>query len=122
MILLTTPSFPSISDYYAIFGAVSIILGMVGFVRAKSRASLIAGTLSGLALLGTAFVITKHYKIEPELIQRGYLMGLVFSALLLGRFLPGFLKSKKFYPAGIMAILSIGGIIAGILGLLGKAA
>ena len=119
---MTTPSFPSISDYYAIFGAVSIILGMAGFIRAKSRASLIAGVISGLALLGAAFVIAKHYRVEPESIRNGYILGLVFSALLLGRFLPGFLKSKKFYPAGILALFSLGGVIAGVLGLLGKAA
>ena len=35
--------------------------------------------------------------------------------------LPGFLKSKKFYPAGILALLSLGGVISSILGLLGKA-
>ncbi len=116
------PPFPSISDYYAFFGVVSIILGILGFLRAKSRASLIAGGLSGLALVGAAFVIAKHYKFEPEHLNRGYIMGLVLSVLLLGRFLPGFLKSKKFYPAGIMALLSLGGIIAGILGLMGKAA
>ena len=116
------PTFPSISDYYAFFGVVSIILGILGFLRAKSRASLIAGGLSGLALVGAAFVIAKHYKFEPEHLNRGYIMGLVLSVLLLGRFLPGFLKSKKFYPAGIMALLSLGGIIAGILGLTGNAA
>jgi uncharacterized membrane protein (UPF0136 family) len=119
---LPTPSFPSISDYFALFGAISIILGILGFVRAKSRASLIAGTLSGLGLLGAAVVIAKHYTDERESIKNGYILGLVVSVLLLGRFLPGFLKSKKFYPAGIMALLSLGGITAGILGLLGKAA
>ena len=116
------PPLPSISDYYAFYGVVSIILGILGFLRAKSRASLIAGGLSGIALVGAAFVIAKHYKFEPEHLNRGYIMGLVLSVLLLGRFLPGFLKSKKFYPAGIMALLSLGGIIAGILGLMGKAA
>lgn len=118
---MTTPAFPSISDYYAFFGAISLLLGILGFVRAKSRASLIAGGLSGIALMGAAFVIAKHYKFEPEHLNRGYIMGLVLSVLLLGRFLPGFLKSKKFYPAGIMALLSLGGIAAGILGLMGKA-
>ena len=122
MTTLPTPSFPSISDYYAFFGVVSIILGILGFLRAKSRASLIAGGLSGLALVGAAFVIAKHYKFEPEHLNRGYIMGLVLSVMLLGRFLPGFLKSKKFYPAGIMALLSLGGVVAGILGLMGKAA
>ncbi len=118
---MNAPSFPSISDYYAIFGAISILLGIAGFIRAKSRASLIAGTLSGLALLFAAMVIAKRYAAGTDSVKTGYIIGLVLSVLLLGRFLPGFLKSKKFYPAGIMAILSLGGIAAGILGLLGKA-
>ncbi|MDB6070876.1 MAG: hypothetical protein JWL81_2047 [Verrucomicrobiales bacterium] len=119
---MNTPApFPSISDYFALFGAISILMGLLGFIRSKSRASLIAGTLSGLALLASAFVIAKHYTYQPEKITNGYIMGLVVSVLLLGRFLPGFLKSKKFYPAGIMALLSLGGIIAAILGLTHKA-
>lgn len=118
---MNAPSFPSIADYYALFGAVSIILGILGFVRSKSRASIIAGTLSGLALLGAAFVIARHYISEPEKLSRGYTIGLVVSVLLLGRFLPAFLKTKKIYPAGIMAIFALGGVAAGIVGLMGKA-
>jgi uncharacterized membrane protein (UPF0136 family) len=118
---MNNPPFPSVSDYYAIFGAVSIILGMVGFIRAKSRASLIAGILSGMALLFAAFFLLKQYKTGSHNLNTGYIIGLVLSVLLLGRFLPGFLKSKKFYPAGIMALFSLGGVIAGILGLMGKA-
>ena len=42
----------------------------------------------------------------------------VWCVLLLGRFLPAFLKSKKFYPSGIMALLSVLGVVAGILALM----
>jgi hypothetical protein len=48
----------------------------------------------------------------------GYITGAVVSFLLLGRFLPGFLRTKALYPAGIMAILSLLGVAAGIAGYL----
>lgn len=104
------------SDYYCFFGLVSIILGLIGFFRAKSVPSLVAGGLSGIVLVVAA---TMSWKREVTGgVNWGYVLGLVISVLLLGRFLPGFLKSKKFYPAGIMALLSILGIVVGILGLI----
>ncbi len=104
------------SDYFMLFGAISIILGALGYFRGKSRASLYAGGISGLLLVGAAFSAAKHQGTSG--VNPGYVMGLVVSVLLLGRFLPGFIKSKKFYPAGIMAILSILGVAAGILALM----
>lgn len=104
------------SDYFVFFGAVSLVLGILGFVRAKSRASLFAGGVSGVLLVVAGTMALKREHVDG--LNYGYVVGLVVSVLLLGRFLPGFLKSKKFYPAGIMAVLSVGGIAAGILGLL----
>ncbi len=99
-----------------LFGAISIILGALGYFRGKSRASLYAGGISGLLLVGAAFAAAKPQGTSG--VNFGYVMALVVSVLLLGRFLPGFIKSKKFYPAGIMAILSILGVAAGILALM----
>ena len=41
-------------------------------------------------------------------------LGGVVSLLLLGRFLPAFLKSKSLYPAGIMAALSLVGVVIAV--------
>lgn len=109
---------PLYSDYFLLFGAVSLILGISGYLRAKSIASLIAGGISGIGLAASAVVAMKH-KDQPG-VNLGYVMALVLSVLLLGRFLPAFLKSKKFYPAGIMALLSLLGVAAGIAGLMTK--
>jgi uncharacterized membrane protein (UPF0136 family) len=39
------------SDYFVFFGLVSLVLGILGFVKAKSRASLFAGGVSGVLLV-----------------------------------------------------------------------
>ena len=106
------------SDYFAFFGAVSLLLGILGYVRAKSIPSLIAGGISGIGLVAAAIIAVR--KAGGEGVNPGYILGLVLSVLLLGRFLPVFLKGKKFYPAGIMAVLSLLGIVAGIAGLIRK--
>lgn len=104
------------SDYFVFFGAVSLVLGILGYVRAKSVASLFAGGVSGVLLVVAGIMALK--RADSSGVNYGLVVGLVVSVLLLGRFLPGFLKSKKFYPAGIMAVMSVLGVVAGILGLL----
>jgi uncharacterized membrane protein (UPF0136 family) len=101
-----------ISDYFAFFGLVSLVFGILGFVRAKSVPSLVMGGMFGVALVVAAIMAQSH----P---QRGYILGTVVSVLLLGRFFPAFLKTKRVYPSGIMGGLALLGVGAGVLGLLG---
>jgi uncharacterized membrane protein (UPF0136 family) len=103
------------SDYFFLFGAASIVLGIMGYMRSQSVASLFAGGVSGILLAVAAVVAARQEGTSG--VNWGYVTGLVVSLLLLGRFLPLFLKSRKFYPAGLMAALSALGIAAGILGL-----
>ena len=95
--------------YTFIFGALTIAGGVVGYVKAKSRASLIAGGISGLLLLLAAYLMTSGS------FPAGRILALVISVLLAGRFIPAFLKTRKPMPAGLMSVLSIIGIILGIL-------
>ena len=105
------------SDYFMFFGVVSIVLGILGYVRAKSVASLYAGGLSGILLAASSMMALRRSD-SPDLFNFGYLICLILSVALLGRFLPSFLKTKKFYPAGIMAVLSVLGVVAGVLALM----
>jgi uncharacterized membrane protein (UPF0136 family) len=100
--------------YYLIFGVLTIAGGVVGFVKAKSKASLIAGGISGLLLIGASYMLW-HCQCSN---RAGLILALVVSVALAGRFLPGFLKTKKWMPAGLMAVLSVIGIVLGILGFL----
>jgi uncharacterized membrane protein (UPF0136 family) len=101
------------SDYFVFFGLASLVLGILGFVKAKSRASLFAGGVSGVLLVVAGMMALKNPSV-------GYVVGAVVSGLLMGRFLPVFLKTKAWYPAGIMAVLSVLGVAAGVAGYLNR--
>ena len=100
-------------NYYFVFGALTIAGGVMGFVKAKSKASLIAGGISGALLLVAGVVIGTQIYV-------GLGLGLVVSIALAGRFVPSFLETKKVMPAGLMSVLSVIGIVLTALALARK--
>ena len=94
-----------------VFGVFSILGGVIGFVKAKSKPSLIAGAGSGVLLLGCGAAISMAHAMV------GLIVGLLISLALAGRFVPAFRKTKKVMPAGVMAFLSIVGIVLTIAAL-----
>ena len=92
-----------------IFGIISIVFGLLGFRRAKSMASLIAGSISGLLLI-LGWYLVAHGKEA----KTGFWLSLIVTILLLGKFLPTALKRKQVYPAGIMAVLALIGLALGL--------
>jgi uncharacterized membrane protein (UPF0136 family) len=105
-------------DYFSLFAVITLTLAGIAGIRAKSRASLFAGGISAILLIVAALMAMKHERSGGDGSNTGYIVGLVVSIALLGRFLPAFLKTKKLYPGGIMALFSLLGIAAGILGLM----
>jgi len=99
--------------YLIVFGILTLIGGVMGYVKASSIASLVAGGVAGILLLVAAFLI-------PGQAQAGLILGLVVSVLLLGRFGPVLLKGGSFMPAGLMVLLSIPAIVLTLLALLRK--
>ncbi len=99
--------------YFIIFGLLTIVGGVIGFVKAGSTASIIAGSISGILLLLAAFLL-------PQQLAVGLIIAAVVSILLAGRFLPAFLKTGKMMPAGMMAILSVIGLVVAIVAWLKK--
>ena len=93
--------------YFIIFGLLTIAGGVMGYVRAGSTVSIIAGSISGILLLVAAFLM-------PNNAVAGLALAVVISLLLAGRFLPAFMKSGDFMPAGLMSVLSVIGIIMAI--------
>ena len=91
-------------QYFLIFGVVSILLGLVGWLRAGSKASLIAGGTSGALLVVAGFVAG----------MVGLWLGTIVCLALAGRFVPTFIKGRQLYPAGVMAILAVVGLVLGI--------
>ncbi len=98
--------------FFFVFGVLAEVGGVLGFVKAKSRASLIAGGISGLLL----FVAGGLMSVGKT--QAGLILGLVVCVALAGRFVPAFLKTRKMMPAGMMAALSVLGIVLTVLAFL----
>lgn len=94
--------------YFIVFGALTIIGGIVGYLKAGSVASIIAGSIAGVLLLVAAFLLSEHRTI-------GLATALIVSLLLVAQFVPKFLRTGRVMPAGMMSILSAIGIIAVIV-------
>lgn len=92
--------------YLLVFGVLTILGGVIGFVRAKSIASLLAGGIAG-GLLLFAGALCLNVGVSPK---PGLVLGLVVSAALAARFVMSFRKSRKVMPAGLMAVLGLIGI------------
>jgi uncharacterized membrane protein (UPF0136 family) len=97
--------------YLFIFGVLTIAGGVVGFVKAKSRASLVAGSISGVLLLLAGY-------LAGTIGRNGILLGLVVSFALATRFVTAFRTSRKIMPAGLMAALSVVGVALTVASLL----
>jgi uncharacterized membrane protein (UPF0136 family) len=94
--------------YFIIFGALTILGGIVGYVKAGSVASIIAGSITGVLLLVAAFLLPEHRML-------GLATALIVSLLLAAQFIPKLLRTGRVMPAGIMSLLSVIGIIVVIV-------
>jgi len=94
--------------YFIIFGLLTIVGGIVGYVKAGSAASIIAGAITGVLLLVAAFLLPEHR-------VAGLATALIVSLLLAAYFIRKYLSTGAVMPAGMMSVLSIIGIIAAIV-------
>jgi uncharacterized membrane protein (UPF0136 family) len=94
--------------YFILFGVLTIAGGIIGYVKAGSAASIIAGSVTGVLLLVAAFLLPQHRAV-------GLATALVISLLLAVQFIPKFLQTGRAMPAGMMSILSVIGVIAAIV-------
>lgn len=92
---------PSLLVPSLVFYALLVLVGgTIGYVKAKSRASLIAG-LAFATLLGIA-----AYLARSGSLRLGAGLGAISALALIARFLPAFLRTKKVMPAG--AVVAVG--------------
>ena len=83
--------------YYFLFGLVAIAGGAMGYARAKSKASLIAGSASGALLIIAGL-------LSPSV--PGFILALIVSILLIAHFGRSYAAKKKPMPAIPMIVLS----------------
>jgi uncharacterized membrane protein (UPF0136 family) len=95
--------------FYYVFGLITLGGGIQAFVSVKSKASLIAGGISGLLLLLAGWLIQAGQGTA------GLILGLIVSLGLAGRFLPKFFKEKSWWPAGVEGWLGVIGVVLTVL-------
>jgi uncharacterized membrane protein (UPF0136 family) len=94
--------------YFIAFGVLTIAGGIVGYAKAGSVASIVAGSITGILLLVAAFLLPQHRAI-------GLATAFITSLLLAAQFVPKFIRTGRVMPAGMMAILSVIGLVAAIV-------
>jgi uncharacterized membrane protein (UPF0136 family) len=99
--------------YFLIFGALTIVGGIIGYVKAGSLPSIIAGAITGVLLLIAGALLAEHR-------AAGLATAFVISLLLAAQFVPKFIRTAKVMPAGLMSILSVIGLIVAIVAWLKK--
>ncbi|MDJ0511254.1 MAG: TMEM14 family protein [Crocosphaera sp.] len=83
-----------------VYGILLLIGGIIGYVTAKSKPSLISGVVSGLLLLVTSF-------LQLQQIALAFILARIVTILLTVVFAIRFWKTKKLMPAGIMLVVSV---------------
>ena len=99
--------------YFILFAILTIAGGIIGYVKAGSVISIIAGSISGILLLVAAWLMPDHQ-------APGFILALVVSVLLAGQFVPKFFSTHKVMPAGLMSLLSVLGIVVAMAAWLRK--
>jgi uncharacterized membrane protein (UPF0136 family) len=94
--------------YFIVFGLLTIAGGVVGYVKAGSVVSIIAGAITGVLLIVAAFLLPEHR-------VAGLATAFIVSLLLAAQFVPKFVRTGRVMPAGLMSVLSVIGIIAAIV-------
>ena len=94
--------------YFIIFGLLTIAGGIIGYLKAGSVASIIAGAITGVLLLVAAFLLPEHR-------VAGLATALIVSLLLAAQFVPKLIRTGRIIPAGMMSVLSVIGIIAAMI-------
>jgi uncharacterized membrane protein (UPF0136 family) len=98
-----------------VYGALVLAGGVMGYVKAHSTASLIAGVGCGLLLMcAAAGMMRGAYQV-------GWWLAFVVAALLLARFGYASLSNFKMMPGGLMIILSLIALLVLLFGGRGQA-
>lgn len=85
--------------FYVFFGLLTLAGGIMGFVKAQSVISLIAGLVLGAMLLTAAALLSPPRNVA-------LFLGLVASLAVAGKFIPDLITKPTLFPAGLMAVLS----------------
>lgn len=91
-----------------IYGLFTIVGGVIGFIKAGSVVSLVAGLASGLAIITSTLAYIRGQMI-------GFFLLVGISLILGGWFFNGYLATGKVMPQLLMVVLSVGNLIGLLL-------
>lgn len=98
--------------FYIVFGLITIAAGVQGML-AGSTISLVAGGILGAMILAGGFMLPGNMTVA-------LVLALIGSLGVAGRFVPQFLKTHTIWPAGVLALLGVAGLILTIAAFLKK--
>lgn len=82
------------------YGVLAIVGGIIGYVQAQSKVSLISGSISGLLL-----IVAGVMQLQGQ--RAGLILATVITSVLVIVFAIRLIKTRKFMPAGLMSLLGI---------------
>ena len=91
--------------YFLIFGALTIVGGVIGYVKAGSVPSIIAGAITGILLLIAGYILPEHR-------AAGLVTAFVVSLLLAGQFVPKLIRTGKVAKGDPLQTARLAGIMA----------
>jgi uncharacterized membrane protein (UPF0136 family) len=87
-----------------VYGAMMMLGGVAGYVKVRSKASLMAGVGMGLGLLASGFGVWRG-SVDSLIVAE------VIAALLLVIFAIRLAKTKRFMPGGMLAFISLAAVV-----------
>ena len=87
-----------------VYSALMAVGGVIGYVKVRSKASLLAGLGFGLMLLASGYGVWQGSR-------QSLMASAVMAALLVAIFAVRLAKTRRFMPAGVLAVLSTAALI-----------
>ncbi len=103
--------------YYIVFGALTLLGGIVAYARVKSLPSLLLGVLLGIALIGAGLLL---FNGQTNNLKVGLILGLLATAGLAGLFIPKVMINRAAPHVILMAVLSAIGMVLTLIAFTGK--
>jgi uncharacterized membrane protein (UPF0136 family) len=82
------------------YGMLAIAGGIIGYIQATSKVSLISGSISGLLL-----ILAAYFQLQGQ--TWGAILAVLVTAVLVVVFAVRLVKTRKFMPTGLMTILGM---------------
>jgi uncharacterized membrane protein (UPF0136 family) len=82
------------------YGILAIAGGIMGYIQARSRVSLVSGSISGLLL-----ILAAYFQLQGQ--TWGSILAVLVTGILVVVFAVRLAKTRKFMPAGLMTTLGM---------------